>query len=549
MRKSILHLLICMQFTAYSQNTFNAAVHDIAEYPFPFVTVIAGNYYFVTSKYDIYSFGACRLHKYDGSGNLMYIKTIPVGDDVVSQFKTLDGNLFIGAKGIYIDCFSQQNRISKYDPAGNTLFTHTLNLGPGISMNYVVEGMDSCFYAFTDSACYKYDKNGLLIKFSKPGTTQVTSAVALQSGNILISAKQNTLTSLIEMDTSVTVVGQYTAPLLYNKMEETPTGLICMAGIIYSFSPQYQVMSSTNYSLHIQDFALSDDTLYAICNDSQQEYLAFDLSLNVVHQASTSTQGIEQLAVCRNGGFTGILSSCRPDNAWNPNSHFASLNVIGSAGSNNFVPDVGVVSVSMDSMSVIAGTVYAFPNPLPALTVIMYPRLVVRNFGLSRIDSFKVNMFIHPGIHCGHDFFQKQIYQSLPAGGSVTVFPGTFVRYLVGSPTFTISNCFYTSVPNGCNDRLISNDGTCQALSIGVGISEIEGEEGIRVWPNPSSGNLNIQANKRISSVRISDLFGKEVISMQGEQYNINIEDLPSGIYFVQINAGNQRSVTKIFKE
>ncbi|MCL2042194.1 MAG: T9SS type A sorting domain-containing protein [Bacteroidales bacterium] len=72
-----------------------------------------------------------------------------------------------------------------------------------------------------------------------------------------------------------------------------------------------------------------------------------------------------------------------------------------------------------------------------------------------------------------------------------------------------------------------------------VGIAETEEEEGIVVYPNPTSGVLRVTSYElRVTGIEIFDLMGKNVLSQKaesGRQKELDISHLPSGMYFVRV--------------
>lgn len=71
---------------------------------------------------------------------------------------------------------------------------------------------------------------------------------------------------------------------------------------------------------------------------------------------------------------------------------------------------------------------------------------------------------------------------------------------------------------------------------------------GMKVYPNPSNGVFNIQANERITEVKVMDLLGQMVYNapVNGQQHIIQMDNVRSGIYFVQINTQSGKIIEKI---
>lgn len=74
-----------------------------------------------------------------------------------------------------------------------------------------------------------------------------------------------------------------------------------------------------------------------------------------------------------------------------------------------------------------------------------------------------------------------------------------------------------------------------------------------RVWPNPVVDILKIECSNGISSIRITDINGKIMYSMDKanniQSTEINISDLSDGIYIVHVFTGNNVVTNKIIKQ
>ena len=79
-------------------------------------------------------------------------------------------------------------------------------------------------------------------------------------------------------------------------------------------------------------------------------------------------------------------------------------------------------------------------------------------------------------------------------------------------------------------------------------IDEINNSFGLNIYPNPSSGFVNIQSSSYIESIKIYDILGKIVLSkscnIKLEQLNLQL--LTKGTYTIQINTSGHTHHKKI---
>jgi len=96
---------------------------------------------------------------------------------------------------------------------------------------------------------------------------------------------------------------------------------------------------------------------------------------------------------------------------------------------------------------------------------------------------------------------------------------------------------------NGCSDT--SN---CQAVII-VGVDENAAAAAISVYPNPAKGKLIIEsANHEISTIEFYNLVGERTYHSAIHSYKseIDLSEMPKGIYFVKISSQNSNYTRRI---
>lgn len=109
-----------------------------------------------------------------------------------------------------------------------------------------------------------------------------------------------------------------------------------------------------------------------------------------------------------------------------------------------------------------------------------------------------------------------------------------------------------------CDNGSSSNGGKF-GIAPSTGETIGEAEYGIEVYPNPTSGNASITIealnNKDNYTINVVDVMGRvissEVIN-QGKAsfiHNLDVQDLPAGIYMISVESHNTREVTKLIKK
>ena len=76
--------------------------------------------------------------------------------------------------------------------------------------------------------------------------------------------------------------------------------------------------------------------------------------------------------------------------------------------------------------------------------------------------------------------------------------------------------------------------------------------DNFRVYPNPFASHITINGEDEIHSIRIFDISGKVVEQIQvtegKKQLEIQLDNLKSGIFFVQIESSGNTVIRKIIK-
>ena len=69
----------------------------------------------------------------------------------------------------------------------------------------------------------------------------------------------------------------------------------------------------------------------------------------------------------------------------------------------------------------------------------------------------------------------------------------------------------------------------------------------VKMYPNPANDYLSFDTNSSENiDVQIFDILGKSVLRLEKVINSINISELKSGIYFVQITLGSEKTTKKL---
>lgn len=78
----------------------------------------------------------------------------------------------------------------------------------------------------------------------------------------------------------------------------------------------------------------------------------------------------------------------------------------------------------------------------------------------------------------------------------------------------------------------------------------IEPKANIEVYPNPSNGNLTVEAtNVMVDEIKIMNSWGELVRTVQMNETMLDISDLANGVYFIHIQTGEKTVVKRVVKQ
>jgi subtilisin-like proprotein convertase family protein len=115
-----------------------------------------------------------------------------------------------------------------------------------------------------------------------------------------------------------------------------------------------------------------------------------------------------------------------------------------------------------------------------------------------------------------------------------------------------ISDSFTPSLPGTYS--CITNNGSCNGSSneILIGLTNIKDQafEFVSIYPNPSTGILNIDlGGSTLSSLKLFDLNGKLIRTLNTSQSQFNLSDYAKGMYFLELMNKEQSLIMKVVLE
>ena len=104
---------------------------------------------------------------------------------------------------------------------------------------------------------------------------------------------------------------------------------------------------------------------------------------------------------------------------------------------------------------------------------------------------------------------------------------------------------YHFSYPPGTLPGNLQND--CFDMVTYLSVPNINAASIARLYPNPATNELTISAPERITSIAISNLLGQTLYTHEynSQQVQIDVANLPKGMYLVRINGSDVRKFVK----
>lgn len=98
------------------------------------------------------------------------------------------------------------------------------------------------------------------------------------------------------------------------------------------------------------------------------------------------------------------------------------------------------------------------------------------------------------------------------------------------------------------SDSICSDTSACFTIN-NVSINEHDLANSIAVFPNPTTGKLNITSNERIEKIEVYDLSGREMLTVDHPEGEVDLSKLSTGVYLVKIKTEKSVVVRRVVKE
>ena len=88
-------------------------------------------------------------------------------------------------------------------------------------------------------------------------------------------------------------------------------------------------------------------------------------------------------------------------------------------------------------------------------------------------------------------------------------------------------------------------------LSCNVNANQINNNSNLNIYPNPAKDKLYIQNDFNLSRLCLFNSNGQKILDLNGintNQLSLNLDNYPSGLYFLKIEINGQQSIHKFFK-
>lgn len=418
---------------------------------------------------------------------------------------------------------SMQSNASSFCLSSPVQYTVTVsNNGPSTASNVVVNTALPNQFTLSASNASSGTYTAASGWWQIPSINSGSSAVLVLNGNVATSANQTltafaNITNLNAFDTNLSNNGIGSTVAISNAVPPSNVTLSGPSSACASNSYTYSIATSsnaTNFAWSASSNATVSGTgtlvtvLFGNSNSnvmvvpSNSACIGAMAAINVTVNPSPTIAIASSNSVICDGNSVVLTASGANTYTWNTTSNNASITVSPNTTTTYTVSGTNTVSGCSNS-SVASITV----NPLPNLTVNSTASVLC-------IGSSAV----------------------LNAGGASTYTWNTSANTssISVSPTVTTT---YTVSGTGANSCANTTTFTQQVANC-TGLSEVSMNSGISVYPNPSSGIIQLSSQEIISTCYVNDITGKNVISITDVnvyQTSLDLNNLNSSVYLIKV--------------
>ncbi|NOR87907.1 MAG: T9SS type A sorting domain-containing protein, partial [Bacteroidales bacterium] len=118
-------------------------------------------------------------------------------------------------------------------------------------------------------------------------------------------------------------------------------------------------------------------------------------------------------------------------------------------------------------------------------------------------------------------------------------------------PTGLAPDQYFATVVVESNDAVTNYSYIDVTLDIITAVNDLEGQDAVMLYPNPSADMVFVRANSLIKEVRVSNYLGQlvDVYSFMNEEANIDISNYDTGVYFVEVTTVVGKHTMKVVKK
>lgn len=175
------------------------------------------------------------------------------------------------------------------------------------------------------------------------------------------------------------------------------------------------------------------------------------------------------------------------------------------------------------------------------------PDAFIYNSSASR--DYKINGYVTPSADASQDW---TVTTNNVVSGTRTVIATRSLTGGTGDFVFTNAagsiNIIYAMGPGSLNLTKHNLTGATTLNFSNLGVDDISKiKDSFKILQNPVKNNLEFKISTTIKSVKIYDISGKQVKSNNDSISNLNVSDLQSGVYFLEIETKDKGSFFEKF--